>query len=168
MLRYLGHNSVVLLDGGWDDWIEHNYPVSNDIPKYRAGSFLPQPNLDWLVDINTVKSASDNDSVIVVDSRDRDRYLGLSEPIDPIAGSIPGAVNSPWKQVTDESGYLQPLATQQQLWDDYQQAAEIVVYCGSGVTACVNLFSLSMTGLKNTKLYPGGWSDWCSYLEDEK
>ena len=92
----------------------------------------------------------------------------MSEPIDPIAGSIPGAVNSPWKQVTDESGYLQPLATQQQLWDDYQQAAEIVVYCGSGVTACVNLFSLSMAGLENTKLYPGGWSDWCSYLEDKK
>ena len=168
LLRYLGHNSVVLLDGGWNDWLKHGYPVNKAIPEHRRGSFSPQPNSDWLVDLNTVKSASDNDSVIVVDSRDRDRYLGLSEPIDPIAGSIPGAVNSPWKQVTDQSGYLQPLATQQQLWDDYQQAAEIVVYCGSGVTACVNLFSLNMAGLENTKLYPGGWSDWCSYLEDKK
>ena len=168
LLRYLGHDYVVLLDGGWHDWLKHDYPVSNAVPENRAGSFSPQLNPDWLVDINTVKSSQNKDGVIVVDSRDRDRYLGLREPIDPIAGSISGAVNSPWKQVSNESGYLQPLETQQQLWDDYKQAAEIIVYCGSGVTACVNLFSLSLAGVKNTKLYPGGWSDWCSYLKDEK
>ena len=167
LLRYLGHDSVVLLDGGWNDWLKHDYPVSNTIAENRAGSFSTQPNPDWLVDINTVKSSQNKDGVIVVDSRDRDRYLGLREPIDPIAGSILGAVNSPWKQVSKESGYLQPLETQQQLWDDYKQAAEIIVYCGSGVTACVNLFSLSLAEVKNTKLYPGGWSDWCSYLGDE-
>ena len=166
LLRYLGHNSVVLLDGGWNDWIEHGYPVSNTIPKNKLEKFDAKPNLDWLVDINTVKSALDNDYVVIVDSRDSDRYLGLTEPIDPIAGSIKGAVNSPWKQVSNESGYLQPSETQQQLWNDYRQAAEIIVYCGSGVTACVNLFSLSLTGFENTKLYPGGWSDWCSYLSE--
>ena len=168
LLRYLGHNSVVLLDGGWNDWLKHDYPVSNAMPELKSGRFSPQPNPDWLVDINTVKnilkSAQNKDSVIIVDSRDRDRYLGLREPIDPIAGSIEGAVNSPWKQVSNESGYLQPLAIQQQLWQDYQQAEEIIVYCGSGVTACVNLFSLSLAGFCNSKLYPGGWSDWCSYL----
>lgn len=164
LLRYLGHDSVVLLDGGWNDWLEHNYLVSNLAPAKRIGNFTPQPNLDWLVDIDRVKQVWNNDDVIVVDSRDRDRYLGQREPIDPVAGSIPGAVNSPWKQVSDESGYLQPLAIQQQLWQDYQQASEIIVYCGSGVTACVNLFSLSMAGLTNTKLYPGGWSDWCSWV----
>ncbi len=168
LLRYLGHNSVVLLDGGWNDWLKHDYPVSNAIPEFKSGRFSPRPHPDWLVDINRVKnivkSSQNNDSVIIVDSRDRDRYLGLREPIDPIAGSIEGAVNSPWKQVSDESGYLQPLAIQQRLWQDYQQAEEIIVYCGSGVTACVNLFSLSLAGFDNTKLYPGGWSDWCSYL----
>ena len=163
LLRYLGHDSVVLLDGGWQEWSEHNYPVSNHIPAKRTGKFTPQPNLDWLVDIDRVKQVRNNDDVIVVDARDRDRYLGEREPIDPVAGSISGAVNSPWKQVSNESGYLQPLAIQQQLWQDYRQASEIIVYCGSGVTACVNLFSLSMAGFKNTKLYPGGWSDWCSY-----
>ena len=168
LLRYLGHDSVVLLDGGWNDWLKHNYPVSNAIPKNRPTSFSPQPNLDWLVDINTVKSVQNKDGVIVVDSRDRDRYLGLIEPIDPIAGSIEGAVNSPWKQVSDESGYFKSKQAQQQLWSDLKDAEDIIVYCGSGVTACVNLFSLSLAGLKNTKLYPGGWSDWCSYLESEK
>ena len=167
LLRYLGHDSVALLDGGWSDWIKYDYPVSNTIPGSRSGKFKPEPNLDWLVNIDTVKSARNDDSVVVVDSRDRDRYLGLTEPIDPVAGSIDGAVNSPWKQVSDESGYIQPSATQQQLWNDYKQADEIIVYCGSGVTACVNLFSLNLAGFENTKLYPGGWSDWCSYLESE-
>jgi thiosulfate/3-mercaptopyruvate sulfurtransferase len=167
LLRYLGHNSVVLLDGGWNAWVDGGYPVTNMIPETKLGQFKPQPHRDWLVDIDTVKAAKNKDSIIVVDSRDSDRYTGIREPIDPIAGSIRGAVNSPWKQVSDESGYLKPVATQQQLWKDYSQAEEIIVYCGSGVTACVNLFSLTLAGFKNAKLYPGGWSDWCSYLKDE-
>jgi thiosulfate/3-mercaptopyruvate sulfurtransferase len=173
LLRYLGHDLVVLLDGGWNEWLKHDYPISKAIPQNKAVSFTPQPNEDWLVDIEAIKSAQKRDSlgqnqteIIIVDSRDRDRYLGLIEPIDPIAGSIPGAVNSPWQQISDQSGYLQPLATQQQLWSEYRQAEEIIVYCGSGVTACVNLFSLSLAGFKNTRLYSGGWSDWCSYLVD--
>jgi len=163
LLRYLGHDSVVLLDGGWNGWAEDNYPVSQENSLDRPGKFSPQVNLDWLVDINTVKSARNEDRIVVVDSRDRDRYLGLREPIDPVAGSIPGAINSPWKQVSDESGYLQPLETQKKLWQDLQQAESIVVYCGSGVTACVNLFSLSLAGYSQTKLYPGGWSDFITY-----
>ena len=165
LLRYLGHNSVVLLNGGWNNWLKHDCPIDNIIPEHKSGSFNPQLNSDLLVDIETVKSARNKDEVVVVDSRDRDRYLGLTEPIDPVAGSIEGAVNSPWKQVSNESGYLKPQEVQQQLWDDYQDAEEIIVYCGSGVTACVNLLSLSMAGIENTKLYPGGWSDWCSYLK---
>ena len=163
LLRYLGHDKVALLDGGWNGWIDRGYPVTNAIPELKSGNFTATPNSDWLVDIEMVKAAKDNDSVIVIDSRDSDRYTGLREPIDPIAGSIPGAFNSPWKQVTNDSGYLQPLK-QQQLWNNYRDAEEIIVYCGSGVTACVNLFSLELAGFTNTKLYPGGWSDWCSYL----
>ncbi len=167
LLRYLGHDRVVLLDGGWNDWLKHNYPVSNAVAAKRLGSFSPQPHSDWLVNIDAVKSAQNHDGVVIIDSRDRNRYLGLAEPIDPIAGSILGAVNSPWQQVSDESGYLKSQQAQQQLWEDYS-AAEIIVYCGSGVTACVNLFSLSLAGINHAKLYPGGWSDWCSYLEDEE
>ena len=163
LLRYLGHDSVVLLDGGWNGWVENNYPVSQDITVNRSGEFVPQVNSDWLVDIDAVRSAQNKDNIIVVDSRDRDRYLGLREPIDPVAGSIPGAVNSPWKQVSDESGYLQSLDSQKELWQDLQSAESIIVYCGSGVTACVNLFSLSLAGYNQTKLYPGGWSDFITY-----
>jgi thiosulfate/3-mercaptopyruvate sulfurtransferase len=164
LLRYLGHEKVVLLDGGWKAWINAGYPVTDAISETKLGSFTPQPQINWIVGIKTVKAAQNKDSIVIVDSRDRDRYTGIKEPIDPLAGSIPGAVNSPWQDVSDESGNLKPLATQQQLWHDYQSAEEIIVYCGSGVTACVNLLSLELAGFKNTKLYPGGWSDWCSYL----
>ena len=164
LLRYMGHDKVALLDGGWQGWVEGNYPTDDTVPQAKSGCFDPQPNSDWLVNIDTVKSARNQERIIVVDSRDRDRYLGLTEPIDPIAGSIEGAVNSPWKQVSNESGYLKSIEAQQQLWQDYKDAEEIIVYCGSGVTACVNLFSMTMAGVENTKLYPGGWSDWCSYL----
>ena len=164
LLRYLGHDRVVLLDGGWNAWQQGNYPVSQEIPQPRQGSFVPQAQTDWIVDINRVKTRKNLPEVILVDSRDRDRYEGKREPIDPIAGSIPGAVNSPWKQVSDEKGYLCPTIEQEKLWSSALQADEIIVYCGSGVTACVNLFSLQLAGINNAKLYPGGWSDWCSYL----
>ena len=165
LLRYLGHDQVVVLDGGWDGWLKDDYPVSDTIPQSKIGDFTISVQPNWLVDIEKVKEAAQDDNYVVVDSRDRDRYKGLREPIDPVAGSIPGAVNSPWKQVSDSSGYLIAKDQQKQLWQDYQQASEIIVYCGSGVTACVNLFSLNLLGIKNTKLYPGGWSDWCSYLD---
>ena len=167
LLRYLGHERVALLDGGWQGWLDRHYPIDSLIPEHKSGSFAPEPNSDWLADIDEVKSAQNKDELAIVDSRDRDRYLGLIEPIDPIAGSIEGAVNSPWKQVSDESGYLKSEEAQQQLWSNYRDAKEIIVYCGSGVTACVNLFSLNMAGINHTKLYPGGWSDWCSYLTQD-
>jgi thiosulfate/3-mercaptopyruvate sulfurtransferase len=164
LLRYLGHDRVALLDGGWNAWQQAGYPVNADIPEPRTGLFTPQLHSEWLVDIEAVKTSRDLSNFILIDSRDRDRYAGEREPIDPIAGHIPGAVNSPWQLVSDERGYLLPLEAQQQLWFDYQQASEIIVYCGSGVTACVNLFSLELAGIDRARLYLGGWSDWCSYL----
>lgn len=165
LLNYLGHGSVVLLDGGWDGWQDNNYPINNIIPETKLGNFQAEPNSSLLVNIDDVRSAQHQNSTVIVDSRDR--YLGIKEPIDPVAGKIAGAVNSPWKQVSNESGYLKSIATQKKLWQNYQHAENIIVYCGSGVTACVNLFSLSLAGWNNTKLYEGGWSDWCSYFTYE-
>jgi thiosulfate/3-mercaptopyruvate sulfurtransferase len=164
LLRYLGHENVALLDGGWSSWIESDYPVADTIPAPKWGNFVVDLQSDWIVDRDTVKSRQGSPSVVLLDSRDGDRYRGEREPIDPIAGHIPGAVNSPWQRVCDERGYCLPLSVQQQLWTNYQQADEIIVYCGSGVTACVNLFSMKLAGIDKAKLYPGGWSDWCSYL----
>lgn len=164
LLRYLGHDRAVLLDGGFSGWQAAGYPVTDEIPRPVPGTFVPQVRSDRLVDIEGVKARKDLPGVVLVDSRDPDRYRGDREPLDPIAGHIPGAVNYPWKDVTDDRACAKSFSEQAQRWQEIQNAEEIIVYCGSGVTACVNLLSLEMAGIPNAKLYPGSWSDWCSYL----
>ena len=166
LLRFLGHERVVLLDGGFDSWKKKGYPLTSDLPIAASGNFVPKPNYDLIIDIEAVKQRKDLPEVVLVDSRVRERYLGEIEPIDPIAGHIPGAINYPWQEVTDSNGYIQPGEYQQNRWKKLQNKDEIIVYCGSGVTACVNLLSLAMAGINNTKLYVGSWSDWCSYKID--
>jgi thiosulfate/3-mercaptopyruvate sulfurtransferase len=165
LLRYLGHDKVALLDGGWAAWQAAGYPVTDALPTPVPGTFVPQLRQEWVVNIDAVKARKDLPEVVLVDSRESDRYLGKHEPIDPIAGHIPGAINYPWQDVTDAQGYLHSLAEQKQRWLDVEQKAEVLVYCGSGVTACVNLFSLELAGIHTGKLYAGSWSDWCSYLQ---
>lgn len=163
LLRYLGHESVALLDGGWNHWKAAQYPVSHEIPSDRPGNFHGQPQGDWIVDLEQINTWKQEDKLLLIDARDRDRYLGLREPIDPLAGHIPGAINVPWQSVTNEQGFVLPISQQQKQWQEIGDAPKWVVYCGSGVTACVNLWSLALVGRTDAKLYPGGWSDWCSY-----
>lgn len=162
LLRYFGHDRVAVLDGGWTQWQAQGYPINNIVPEPRSGSFIPQLRSHFIVDLETVKSRKDLPNVTLIDSRDRDRFLGEREPIDPIAGHIPGAVNFPWKEVAQDNSWVRDSEIQQQRWSSLKKADEIIVYCGSGVTACVNLLSLNLAGISTAKLYPGGWSDWCS------
>ena len=163
LLRYMGHSKVAVLDGGFSGWKAAGYPVTNILPESRQGKFVPELRSDQIVDIEAVKERKDLSGMVLVDSRENDRYLGLREPIDPIAGHIPGAVNYPWQDVTDEGSKVRSTSEQKQRWTELETAEEIMVYCGSGVTACVNLLSLEIAGIPNAKLYPGSWSDWCSY-----
>jgi thiosulfate/3-mercaptopyruvate sulfurtransferase len=163
LLRYLGHDRVAVLDGGFAAWQSAGYPVTSEVSVATPGKFEPKQNSQMVVDIATVKARKGLTGVVLVDSREAERYRGEREPIDPIAGHIPGAVNYPWQAVTDDRGFLRPVSEQQQRWADLQSASEIVVYCGSGVTACVNLLSLELAGILHTQLYAGSWSDWCSY-----
>ncbi|PSB28957.1 sulfurtransferase [Stenomitos frigidus] len=167
LLRYLGHDRVAVLDGGFAGWNTAGYPVTQAVPPPKAGTFVPRPNPDQVVNIEAVKARNGSSGVVLVDSREPERYRGEHEPIDPIAGHIPGAVNYPWQEVTDANGYALPLAAQRERWETVQSAEEILVYCGSGVTACANLLSLELAGIQTGKLYAGSWSDWCSY-EKEK
>ncbi|MBW4641582.1 MAG: sulfurtransferase [Goleter apudmare HA4340-LM2] len=163
LLRYLGHEQVAVLDGGFASWQKAGYPITEMITQPRQATFIPQIQAELAVDITDVKNRKDLPQVVLVDSRESDRYRGEREPIDKIAGHIPGAVNYPWQEVTDSSGYLLPPAEQRCRWEKLEQAEEIFVYCGSGVTACVNLLSLEVAGIHQGKLYPGSWSDWISY-----
>ncbi len=166
LLRYLGHQQVAILDGGWQGWQELGYPITSDPSVVKApGQFMPQIQPDWIVSGEDIEQLGDRQEVILVDSREYERYIGKTEPIDPVAGHIPGAINVPWQLATTPSGWSQPLAAHQARWQPYQNTSELWVYCGSGVTACVNLFSLALAGRPQEKLYPGSWSDWCSWRD---
>ena len=163
LLRYLGHDRVAVLNGGFLGWLSSGYPVTDAIPIRQVAMFVPQLQAEQVVDIAAVKARKDRPGVVLVDSRESDRYLGSREPIDRIAGHIPGAVNYPWQEVSDAQGYLRSQAEQSRRWEKLDGKEEILVYCGSGVTACVNLLSLELAGIHTGKLYAGSWSDWCSY-----
>ncbi len=169
LLRYLGHEKVAVLDGGFSGWLASEYPVTVEVPDRRKGKFIPQPQTQMIVDRETVKNRKDSLQTALIDSRENDRYQGIREPIDKIAGHIQGAINYPWKEVTDSHGYLLPQQQQINRWlqlENQEEKQEIMVYCGSGVTACVNLLSLELAGINKAKLYPGSWSDWISYEEE--
>lgn len=164
LLRYLGHDRVAVLDGGFAAWTAVGYPVTSVVPVHKTGNFMPRLQPETVVDIEQVKARKNLPEVILVDAREGERYRGEREPIDPVAGHIPGAVNYPWQDVTDAQGFAKAIAEQQHRWQGVASAEEVIVYCGSGVTACVNLLSLELAGIKTGKLYAGSWSDWCSYL----
>lgn len=164
LLKYLGHEAVAVLNGGLQAWENQGYELSQAIPTAPIGSFTPHPHADWIVDIDSVRQHKDMPGVLLIDSREPARYRGEQEPIDPVAGSIPGAVNYFWQAVSEENGQLKAGAILNQHWSELEAAKETIVYCGSGVTACVNLLSQAIAGKPMGKLYVGGWSDWCSYL----
>jgi thiosulfate/3-mercaptopyruvate sulfurtransferase len=172
LLRYYGHDRVAVLDGGCGNWVKSGFPVTADLPAMPdPGNFEPQIQSDRIVDIDSlserlrqrVRAIQNSPAHILIDSREPDRYLGKTEPIDPVAGHIPSAVNYPWQGVTNADGLVLPVEEQQQRWTAISPELEPIVYCGSGVTACVNLLSLELAGIKGAKLYPGSWSDWISY-----
>jgi thiosulfate/3-mercaptopyruvate sulfurtransferase len=165
LLRYLGHDRVAVLEGGWQAWQASDYPFAEAIPSDRSGEFIPQLRADWVVDIAAVKARPPG--TLLVDAREPERYRGEQEPIDPVAGHIPGALNYPWQALTTAEGRVRSVTEQRDRWATLPPHDGLVVYCGSGVTACVNLLSLELAGLPPAQLYAGSWSDWCSYLEEE-
>lgn len=166
MMRSIGYRPPRLLDGGYNAWLALGHEPETRVSS--ATSCLVETGLSFSgsCDIDGLREAQGR-GARVVDSREVRRYQGLEEPIDPLAGHIPGAVNRPWQGVTSDSGGVLPVQGQREHLDDVLDAQEIVVYCGSGVTACVNLFSLALAGREDAMLYVGSWSDWCSYLEPD-
>lgn len=166
LLRYFGHQQVLILDGGFAAWVNHGGAQDRREPAVKNGTFKATIQPDCTVSREAI--LQNGGSLLLIDSREAKRYRGEEEPIDPIAGHIPGAINYLWQDATTDQGFIKPVAEQKARWKDLPQQENLVVYCGSGVTACVNLLSLEMSGI-NAKLYPGSWSDWCSYpLTDSK
>jgi thiosulfate/3-mercaptopyruvate sulfurtransferase len=161
LLRYYGHEKVAVLDGGFAAWKAAGYPVSQEIPSPTARTFVPRLQHEMLVGIEQVKERGPGTALL--DSRAGERYRGEQETIDPKAGHIPGALNYFYKENLTPEGTMLPAEQLKQRFAPLNQQDEIIVYCGSGVTACVNLLALHQAGRTDAKLYPGSWSDWCSY-----
>jgi thiosulfate/3-mercaptopyruvate sulfurtransferase len=166
MLRYLGHTRVYVLDGGFAKWKQADYPVSDGPAAPNPTEFEPKPQEGMLLDMEEVKSRIGRPGTILVDSREDRRYLGVEEAVDPVAGHIPGAKSYFWKDSLNEQGGWKDADAQKERFTDLQAADEIIVYCGSGVTACPNVMALQAAGYKNVKLYSGSWSDWVSYPDN--
>jgi len=158
MLRYMGHEAVAVLDGGWAAWKEAGFSVSSGEERQTAVSFTGESRQEWLVIRADVASVP-----MLIDSRAEPRYRGAVEPLDPVAGHIPGARNYFYQRNWGKNGrYLPAQQIQTQLKELLGETnpEEAVFYCGSGVTACVNLLALAHAGMGNGRLYAGSWSDW--------
>jgi thiosulfate/3-mercaptopyruvate sulfurtransferase len=165
MLKWLGHDRVAILDGEWPLWEKEGRPVTTDVPALRKGNFVPRPELGATVDTAFLERFHDDSSIKLLDARAPERFAGLKEPIDPVAGHIPGAVNRFWQKNLNPDGRFK---APQQLRHEFDEmlggaAAQPVVHtCGSGVTACHNMLAMAVAGLPMGRLYPGSWSEWCS------
>lgn len=162
-LRWLGHDAVALLDGGWERWKAENRSVVDGEEVRERREFIPYPRLEFIATSDDVEVMRRDPTYLVVDSRGADRYRGENETIDPVAGHIPGAISAPYAEnIGSEGLFLSKKALQrrfQMLLGDLQ-AENIVFYCGSGVTAAHNLVALAYAGLGDARLYVGSWSEW--------
>lgn len=168
MLKYLGHEEVVILREGFSSWKERGFPTTNEIKKNKATQFESHIQPDMLVGVEDVKGQLTDDNVILIDARAKERYLGLVEDLDPKAGHIPNAVNEFWKEgLGPDGGWKTPQEQKVRLAHYLQRSEkEIIIYCGSGVTACANVIAFDEVGLR-PKLYIGSWSDWISYPDNK-
>jgi thiosulfate/3-mercaptopyruvate sulfurtransferase len=169
MLRAAGHTCVQVLNGGLQAAIAGGYRVSAGIEK--ATPVQDYPFKAWAnltVTMAEVEVAVQNPQQVVIDVRDANRYNGLTEPIDPIAGHIPGAVNIPLTGNLEENGlFLSREALREKYLDALKgvDAGQAIVHCGSGVTACHTILAMDYAGLPMPKLYVGSYSEWCRNKE---
>lgn len=158
MLRYMGHDAVAVLDGGWPSWVDADLPVRSGWETRPPRQFAGAPLESRLVVQEAVAA-----SRLLVDARMPERYRGEVEPLDPVAGHIPGAVNLPYTSNWTKDGRWRSqealLAAFLELLGD-TPPEEAAFYCGSGVSACVNLLGMAHAGLPIGRLYAGSWSEW--------
>ncbi|MBL0385310.1 sulfurtransferase [Tumebacillus sp. ITR2] len=166
LLRYLGHEQTFVLDGTYSHWKSAGLPSTSELPTAEPKTFTPSIQDAHVLHIDDLKKRLGNPGVTLIDAREERRYLGLEEPIDPVAGHIPSAVNHFWKDSLTDAGTWKPADAQRARFADVHADDEIIVYCGSGVTATPNILALREAGFQNVKLYAGSWSDWVSYPEN--
>jgi thiosulfate/3-mercaptopyruvate sulfurtransferase len=164
MLRWLGHDAVAVLDGGFERWTREGRPVASEVPAPSQAAFAagrPSPTAS----ATEIGEALAGGALVLVDARVPERYRGDVEPLDPIAGHIPGARNRPYLQNVNPDATFKPAVALRREFAALLRDTppeRVVHYCGSGVTGCHNVLAMEIAGLRGTRLYPGSWSEWCS------
>ena len=163
LLRWLGHDSVAVLDGGVDAWVEAGLPLVKDVPTETPRLFEHGAPLAVTINAAGIERNLQTHERVVIDARAADRYRGENETIDPVGGHIPGALNRPFKDNLSPDGRFKSAHT---LRDEFHAvlgttpSERAVMQCGSGVTACHNLLAMEVAGLHGAALYGGSWSEW--------
>ena len=161
MLRWVGHSTAYVLDGGLQGWEAAGLPLERAIPGVRAVQYVADVVRDeWVVTTDRIPSELASGAVLV-DARASERYHGASEPIDPVAGHVPGAVNWPFSDALREDGSMRPAAELNASLKHLTDApGGLIAMCGSGVTACHLLLAVNAAGLGDGRVYIGSWSEW--------
>lgn len=163
MLNWLGHEKAAILDGGLPKWVQEGRPLSSGPEIRQPRDFVAVVQPQWLANADEVDQLRQAPECRVIDVRAPERYRGEIEPIDPVAGHIPGSVNIPYQQNFTGNGILK---SSEDLRSFYQeklgdvQMQDIVLYCGSGVTCAFSALALKHSGLGSARIYPGSWSEW--------
>jgi thiosulfate/3-mercaptopyruvate sulfurtransferase len=163
LLRWLGHDTVAVLDGGLDAWTKAGQPTAPGGLPRRSAYFAPRPRRELAVTPAGVLGATTDAAIVLLDARAADRYRGENETTDPVAGHVPSARSAPYAGNLGPDGrFLSPedLRARYEALLAGSQSGDAICYCGSGVTACHDILAMAHAGLKPPRLYPGSWSEW--------
>jgi thiosulfate/3-mercaptopyruvate sulfurtransferase len=162
-LRWIGHDAVAVLDGGYARWVEEELPVTDVVPAFEPAVYVPQPQASQAIEVSFVEGHVGASDVLLLDARAAARFRGESEPIDPVAGRIPGSKNRFCGENLTAEGRFK---SAEQLRREFgmllgdRAPREIVHYCGSGVAACHNALAMEIAGFPGSRVYVGSWSEW--------
>ena len=163
MLRWVGHTAVAVLDGGWPQWEAEGHLTRPGSETRSPRVFTPQPHPALVVDVETAAAVGQAADGLLVDCRAQPRYAGETEPLDPVAGHIPGAINAPVTDNLAEDGRFLPPDQLRRRFTELLgglSPEQATFYCGSGVSAAHNLLAMAHIGLEGSRLYAGSWSEW--------
>lgn len=162
-LRFLGHDKVAVLDGGIPKWLREGRPVKSGVETRASVNFIPHPRWNIIASADEVDSIRQDPNFVLIDARAAERYRGEYEPIDPVAGYIPGAINRFHGLNLGKDGTFLPPDTLRMQFEELlagKKPDHVVVYCGSGVTSIHHILAMELAGLPGARLYPGSWSEW--------
>jgi thiosulfate/3-mercaptopyruvate sulfurtransferase len=164
MLRWFGHSQVAVLNGGLKAWLAGDGTLATEVPEFAESSLPEAPDRGRVITTDEVCSMlGKGDEMCLVDARDRARFNGQTEPIDPVAGHVPGAINFPFAENLNADGTWKSSPELRQAWAGLlgsDTPAPFSVMCGSGVTACHLVLSAAIAGLPEPRVYIGSWSEW--------